>query len=124
MKSYPETIKMTPHQRQQADFKQVMPLLVEAKLQKAWLYHKKFGCWYTPEEFEKEYSTRFLNNWDIEQLLENIVVRDPRAGNTAFQKAIRQKTEQYQMELAELTKKGESFLNKVIDYYKERSNGI
>jgi len=124
MGNYPQGVKMTHHQRQQADFKQVLPLLVDAKLKKAWLYHKGFGRWYTPDEFEKEYSTDFLNNRDVEQLLENMVVRDPRTGNSAFQKAIRQRTEQYQKDIAELTQKGEAFLNKVIDYYKEKSTGI
>lgn len=124
MNRYPEPIKMTHHQRQQSDFSHLVPLIVEAKLQKAWLYHKGFGRWYTPDEFEKEFSTCYLNNYDVEQLLLNIVVRDPRTGNAAFQKAIRLKTEQYQKELAELTHKGEAFLNKVIEYYKEKSTGL
>lgn len=124
MHKYPETMKLTHHQRQQSDFSLLMPILVEAKLKKAWLYHKGFGRWYTPKEFEKEFATRYLNNYDVEQLKENIVVRDPKSGHSAFQKAIRQRTEEYERDLVELTKKGELFLNKVIDYYRDEATGI
>ncbi|ETZ20177.1 hypothetical protein [Pedobacter sp. V48] len=124
MGSYPNSVKMTPEQRKQGDFNRLMPIITEALLQKVWLYHKKFGCWYTPEEFTKEYSRRFINNYEVEQLLANVVLRDPRSGNNAFQKAILQKTADYQKELADLTRKGEGFLNKVIDYYRDKNTGL
>ena len=124
MGSYPEPIKMTQRQREKGDFNVLMPIITEALLQKVWLYDKKFGRWYTPEEFTRQFSKRFMNIYDQEEFLENLILRDPRSGNAAFQKAILQKTAEYQKELAELTRKGETFLNRVIDYYKEKNEGI
>ncbi|MEJ2880968.1 hypothetical protein [Pedobacter sp. GR22-6] len=103
---------------QQATFRNLLPLIVEAKLHKVWLYHKSSGQWYTPEEFEQQFGNKVLSQQEATTLKQNLVLRDPRTGNIALQKAIRQKTEQYQREIAELTEKGERFLNKVIDYYR------
>jgi len=105
--------------QQRGDFKRLMPIVKEAMLHQVWLYNKQNGNWYTPEEFQAEFAGKEYNNYEIREMLENMVIRDPRGGNTAFQKAIRQKTEQYHQELNELTNKGEAFLNKVIEYYRE-----
>lgn len=108
------------HSTQQAAFKDLLPLVVEAKLHKAWLYDKSGGEWFTPEEFEQKYGNKALSPQEVAALLKNLVLRDPRTGNIALQKAIRQKTEQYHKEIEELTQKGERFLNKVIDYYRNQ----
>lgn len=114
------TNNLTYEDRQQGDYNVLVPLVTEAKLKQVWLYHKKFNAWFSPEEFEKRYSTFFINKHDIRELQANLVLRDPMNGNAAFQKAIREKTEQHQKEIAELTRKGEAFLNRVIAYYKEK----
>jgi len=117
MRPYPEYVKLTHNQRQKGDFQLLMPLIKEAQEKKFWLYHKGFGSWYTPEEFLRRYENYFLNNYDIGQFQENLIVRDPRTGNVAYQKAIRDKTAQHQREIGELTKKGQEFFDKLIEYY-------
>ena len=103
---------------QPGSFRELLALVVEARLHSAWLYDKANSEWFTPEEFEQKYSHKILSQQEANTLKQNMVLRDPRTGNIALQKAIRQKTEQYQQEIAELTQKGERFLNKVIDYYR------
>lgn len=115
---------LTYDDRLPGDYNDLVPLVTEALLKQVWLYHKQYACWFTPEEFTSRYSRIFLNKHDVRELQENLVLRDPMNGNAAFQKAIRQKTEQHEKEIAELTKKGEAFLNKVIAYYKSKNPNL
>ena len=108
---------------QPGSIRDMLPLVVEARLHRAWLYDKVNGEWFTPEEFEQHYGQKVLSQQEANALKQNTVLRDPRTGNIALQKTIRQKTEQYQREISELTQKGERFLNKVIDYYRNQ-NGL
>jgi hypothetical protein len=115
----PET-RLSIHQQRIGDKKKLMPMVKEALLHKVWLYNKLNGNWYTPEEFQAKYENTELNNYQINSLLENMVLRDPKGGNTAYHKAIEQKIEQLHKEINELRSKGEAFLNKVIDYYQRK----
>jgi len=108
------------YEEQYGDKKLLIPMVKEALLHKVWLYNKLNGNWYTPEEFQAKYEKTELNNYQINSLLENMVLRDPKGGNTAYHKAIEQKIEQLHKEINELRIKGEAFLNKVIDYYQRK----
>lgn len=113
--------RLSHHDQQLGDRKKLMPLVKEALLHKVWLYNKENGNWYTPEEFQAKYENTELNNYQITNILENMVMRHPKGGNIAYHKTIEQKTEQHRKEIDELRSKGESFLNKVIDYYQHKS---
>lgn len=106
--------------QQRGDNKRLMPIVKEALMHKVWLYNKEDGNWFTPEEFQEQYENTELNNHQIQSILEELVMRDPKGGNTAYHKAIEQKIENHHKEINELRIKGEAFLNKVIDYYQRR----
>lgn len=112
--------QLSHHDQQRGDKKKLMPLVKEALLQKVWLYNKENGNWYTPEEFQAKYESTELNNYQITNILENMVMRDPKGGNTAYHKAIELKIEQHHKEINELRSRGEKFLNKVIEYYQHK----
>lgn len=120
MRSTTPEPKLSYHDQQRGDKKKLMPLVKEAILQNVWLYNKLNGNWYTPEEFQAKYENTELNNYQIKSILENMVLRDPKGGNTAYHKAIEQKIEQHHKEINELRNKGEAFLNKVINYYQHK----
>ncbi|WP_316753253.1 hypothetical protein [Pedobacter gandavensis] len=112
--------RLSHYDQQRGDFKRLMPIVKEALLHKVWLYNKSNGNWYTPEEFQEKYANKEFNNYQITNILENMIMRDPKGGNTAYHKAIELKIEQHHKEINELRSKGESFLNKVIDYYQRK----
>jgi hypothetical protein len=56
-------------------------------------------------------------------MLENIVIRDPRTGNTAYHKEIEKRIEQFHLEINALRSKGEAFLDKVVSYYQQKREG-
>lgn len=115
-----EHSRLSHHQQQTGDVKKLMPLIKEALLQRVWLYNKDNGNWYTPEEFHEKYENAELNNYQLSQILENTVMRDPKGGNTAYHRAIEHKIEQLHNEINSLRSKGEAFLHKVIEYYQQK----
>lgn len=104
---------------QPSSFSKISPIVKEAKLQKMWLYNKFSGNWYTPEEFQQKYQNGDYNNYDINNILENMVIRDPIAGISAFHKELDTRLEQMNIETRLLRQKGEAFEKKVIKYYQE-----
>jgi ABC-type uncharacterized transport system ATPase component len=100
----------------------LFPIVKEAMLQGVWLYNKYNSRWYTPEEFQQQYENKEMIEFEVRSLMENIIMRDPRGGNTAYHKAIEQRTTQYLNDIAELKHKGEQFLNKVISYYQQKTS--
>jgi len=122
MKDYHETTRLSHNDQQRGDFKKLLPIVKEALLQKVWLYNKFNGAWYTPEEFQAIYRDKEMNNHQVNSLMNNIVMRNPLGGNAAYHKTIDQKIQQHQQEIAELKTKGEAFLNKVIEYYQQKSS--
>jgi len=122
MKDYKQTNQLSHNDQQRGDFKKLLPIVKEALLQKVWLYNKFNGAWYSPEEFQAMYQEKEMNNHQVNSLMNNIVMRDPRGGNVAYHKAIDQKIQQHQKEITELKEKGEAFINKVIDYYQQKAS--
>ena len=61
-----------------------------------------------------------MNNYELARMLENIVIRDPRTGNTAYHKEIEKRIEQFHQEINALRSKGEAFLDKVVSYYQQK----
>lgn len=59
------------------------------------LYHKPTGKWWTPEEFEAYYNSNALCNHDIDQLLENTIIRPASSGIAAGEKQIMNEAIQY-----------------------------
>lgn len=55
--------------------------------------------------------------------MENISILDPRAGITAYHKLLESKLERYEKETAELRVKGETFTQRVLTYYQDKSRG-
>lgn len=53
-------------------------------------------------------------------MLENMIIRDPRIGNTAYHKEIEKRIETFHKEINELRTKGEAFLHKVVSYYQQK----
>lgn len=105
--------KLTHCQRQAADFSKLLPIIEKAKSQQKWLYYKTLKSWYSPEGFQEEYGRHYINNHEMDDLLENLIIREPLEGNADFQKAIRMKSERYHREMNTLTIRGEEFFNKV-----------
>lgn len=107
--------------KQPGTFTSVRPLIKEALLNNMWLYNTYSNTWYTPEEFVEKFSDNKYSNYDIAQILEHVVVRDPRAGIRAFYKQL----EKTIIDLQEVTKslrdKGEAFQLRVSDYYYNKS---
>lgn len=120
MKNRTSTPRLSHHDEQKADKSRLLPIVKEAGRLNVWLYNKYNGNWYTPEEFSAKYRNTELNNYEMARMLENIIIRDPRAGNAAYHKTIVEKRMQYEKEMAELMEKGEAFINKVIDYYQRK----
>ncbi|RZK73632.1 MAG: hypothetical protein EOO85_16905 [Pedobacter sp.] len=121
MKEYQETHLKSHADMQPGNFKKLFPIVKEAMLQGVWLYNKYNSRWYTPEEFQQQYENKEMIEFEVRSLMENIIMRDPRGGNTAYHKAIEQRTTQYLNDIAELKHKGEQFLNKVISYYQQKT---
>lgn len=117
MRIYMEPSELSQYERMRGDFKLLWPVVKQAFADKIWLYNKSSGEWFTPEEFMLAYQKRELNNYEVHQLQQDLILRDPRQGNAAFFRAIEQKIEQHHKEINELREKGEHFLNKVIEYY-------
>lgn len=117
---FQQTQRLSHSDQQKSDSKRLMPIVKEALMQSVWLYNKYSGRWYTPEEFQSIYQNKEMTEFEVRSLLENMVIRDPKGGNAAYHKAIDQKIEQYKKEIAELKIKGETFLNKVIEYYQQK----
>lgn len=122
MKIYKDTSELNQHQRMRGDFKILWPIIKDALNKKLWLYNKLSGEWYTPEEFLNEYQAKQMNNYMVDTLARNVIVRNPEDGNAAYHKEIQKKAEQYEKDIAELRNKGQAFLNKVIQYYQKKLN--
>lgn len=120
MKVYKEVQQLSQYDRMRGDFKVLWPIVKEAFAKRLWLYHKETRQWFTPEEFLEAYQKKEMNNFEVATLNRNLVLRDPREGNTAYHKEIERRTERYQQEIEELRLKGEHFLNKVIEYYQNK----
>lgn len=123
MKIYKEPSELSQYEKMRGDFKVLWPLVKKAFAEKIWLYNKLTGEWFTPEEFLLAYQKAELNNYEVRQLQQNMILRDPKQGNAAFFKAIDRKIEQHNKEISELKDKGENFLNKVIEYYQHLGQG-
>lgn len=113
---------LSHNDRRRGDNNRLMPIVKEALMQKVWLYNKLNGEWYTPEEFQAKYAKANveLNNYEIREMLENMVMRDPQGGNIAYHKAFEQLLIRHQEEINELISKGQAFFNKVIGYYQNK----
>lgn len=122
MKVYKEPRDLSQHDRMRGDFKVLWPIVKEAFAQRLWLFDKDNRRWFTPEEFLEVYQKKQMNNYEVATLNKNLVIRDPRDGNTAYHKEIERRTERYQQEIEELRIKGEAFLNKVIEYYQSKQH--
>lgn len=120
MRGKSEPARLSHYDQQPADREKLMPVVKEALRLNMWLYNKYNGNWYTPEEFTMKYRSTQLNNYELTKMLENIVIRDPRKGNTAYHKEIEKKIEQFHLEINALRNKGEAFLNKVVGYYQQK----
>lgn len=117
MRIYKEPSELSQYEKMRGDFKLLWPVVKQAFADQVWLYNKLTGEWFTPEEFLAAYQKTVLNNYEIRQLQQNIILRDPKQGNAAYHKAINLKIEKHNKEISELREKGENFLNKVIEYY-------
>jgi hypothetical protein len=109
------------HQDKQTSSFTSMAIVAEAKRSNCWLYNKLNHTWYTPEEFHAKYANHTDTNINIRSLLENISIRDPRAGIAAYHKLLEAKLERYEKETAELRVKGEAFTQRVLSYYQDKS---
>lgn len=109
------------HQDKQTSSFTSMAIVAEAKRANCWLYNKLNHTWYTPEEFHAKYANHTDTNINIRSLLENISIRDPRAGISAYHKLLESKLERYEKETAELRVKGEAFTHRVLTYYQDKS---
>ena len=109
------------HQDKQTSSFTSMAIVSEAKRSNCWLYNKLNHVWYTPEEFHDKYANHTDTNINIRKLLENVSIRDPRAGITAYHKLLESKLERYEKETAELRVKGEAFTQRVLAYYQDKS---
>lgn len=105
---------------QPSSFNRLLPLIKEAKMLRMWLFNKFSMNWYTLEEFEEKYSNTEFNNYDINNILENMVIRDPVAGVSAFHKQLDQRLQQMNAETSSLRQKGAEFEKKVIKYYQNK----
>lgn len=110
------------HQDKQTSSFTSMAIVAEAKRSNCWLYNKLNHTWYSPEEFHTKYANHSDTNINIRNLLENISIRDPRAGITAYHKLLESKLERYEKETAELRVKGEAFTQRVLAYYQDKSS--
>ena len=117
MKIYKEPSELSQYEKMRGDFKQLWPIVKRAFAEQIWLFNKLTGEWFTPEEFLAAYQKKEMNNYEVRQLQQDIILRDPKQGNAAYHKELNRKIEQYDKEISELREKGENFLNKVIDYY-------
>ncbi|MCD0489679.1 hypothetical protein LPB86_15665 [Pedobacter sp. MC2016-14] len=123
MKVYTEPSDLSQHERMPGDFKLLWPLVKDAFNRNFWLYHKLTGDWFTPEEFRDQYQKKQMNNYEVNVLLQNLIVRDPRDGNIAYHKEIEKEISQHHKKISTLRAKGEAFLNKVIGYYQKGLQG-
>jgi hypothetical protein len=123
MRIYKEPSELSQYEKMRGDFKLLWPVVKQAFAEQVWLYNKLCGEWFTPEEFLAAYQKTELNNYEIRQLQQNIILRDPKQGNAAYHKAINLKIERHNKEISELREKGENFLNKVIEYYQHLDQG-
>jgi hypothetical protein len=123
MRIYKEPSELSQYEKMRGDFKLLWPKVKQAFAEQVWLYNKLSGEWFTPEEFLAAYQKTELNNYEIGQLQQNIILRDPKQGNAAYHKAINAKIETHNKEISELRERGESFLNKVIEYYQHLDQG-
>jgi len=120
MKVYKEPRALTQYDQMRGDFKVLWPIVKGAFAKRLWLYNKDSRQWHTPEEFLETYQKKQMNNYEVATLNKNLVLRDPREGNTAYHKEMERRTASYQQEIEELRLKGELFLNKVIEYYQNK----
>jgi hypothetical protein len=120
MKGYQDNPKLSHYDQQPADREKLIPIVKEALRLNMWLYNKYNGNWYTPEEFGTKYKRTQLNNYEMARMLENMIIRDPRTGNTAYHKEIEKRIETFHKEINELRTKGEAFLHKVVSYYQQK----
>jgi len=122
MKTVDRTHQLSHQDKQPSGFTS-MAIVAEARRSNCWLYNKLNHTWYTPEEFHEKYSNHTDTNFNIRSLLENISIRDPRAGIAAYHKLLESKLERYEKETAELRVKGENFTQRVLAYYQDKSRG-
>ncbi|WP_443945618.1 hypothetical protein ACJVDH_00470 [Pedobacter sp. AW1-32] len=108
------------HDKQMGTFTN-MSIVAEAKRANCWLYNKLTNTWYTPEEFYAKYANHRDTNINIRTVLENISIRDPQSGIKAYHKALAEKLMQMEVETRLLRERGESFSQKVIDYYQAKT---
>lgn len=110
------------HGSQKGDWVRLRPLIKDALFANAWLYHKPTGKWWTPEEFEGYYNSQALCNHDIDQLLENTIIRPASSGIAAGEKQIINEAIQYSEKVNALKEKLEAFKLKDRLYreYKEK----
>ena len=120
MKGYQDNPRLRHWDQQRADKQKLIPIVKEALRLNMWLFNKKNNTWYTPEEFGLKYQNTELSNYEMARMLENIVIRDPRTGNSAYHKEIEKRIEAFHKEINELRTKGEAFLHKVVTYYQQK----
>ena len=120
MRGNNQPARLSHYDQQPADRERLMPIVKEALRKNQWLYNKYNGNWYTPEEFTLKYRNTEMNNYELARMLENIVIRDPLTGNTAYHKEIEKRIEQFHQEINALRSKGEAFLDKVVSYYQQK----
>ena len=120
MRIHKEPSELSQYEKMRGDFKVLWPIVKDALSKKHWLYHKHNREWFTPEEFLNLYQKKEMNNYEVQFLKDNLIIRDPEDGNTAYHKEIERKTQQHEKEISELRSKGQAFLNKVIHYYQSK----
>jgi hypothetical protein len=120
MKGYQDNPRLSHWDQQRADKQKLIPIVKEALRLNMWLFNKYNNAWYTPEEFGLKYQNTELSNYEMARMLENIVIRDPRTGNSAYHKEIEKRIEAFHKEINELRTKGEAFLHKVVTYYQQK----
>jgi hypothetical protein len=118
---YADVTRLNHHDQQRSDFKKLMPIVKEALLHKMWLYNSNSGNWYSPEEFQAAHQNREYTNYEIRSILENTVIRNPRAGIKAYYKELEDRLTKMEAETRALREKGEEFTRKVMAYYQDKS---
>ncbi|KIO75587.1 hypothetical protein TH53_19815 [Pedobacter lusitanus] len=102
--------------RQRGDNVRLRPLVKEALLAKCWLFDKVTGAWWLPWEFEERYFDKELCNHDIDELLENVIVRPFDSGVRAAEKQIINAGIEYSRMIIDLKNKLEDFKRKDIEF--------
>lgn len=111
------------HDNQAGNFTSLTPLVKEALRGGMWLFNKYNGSWYTPEEFLEKFSPDQYSNYDIMMILQNVVIRDPRAGIRAYHKQCDKEIADFAVKLKDLRDRGQAFELRVFDYNHSKSLG-